>query len=419
MINNLKILHVNTNDITGGAAIAAFRLHTGLNNIGIDSKMFVASKRSNDGSVLRFNAPNTINSRFFRYYRRFIINRRLKRYSLTRPKGLEMFSDDQTQYSHTLFDQFPVANLINIHWISGFLDLSEFFSWVNVPVVWTLHDMNAFTGGCHYNGKCERFVEKCGNCPQLGSTKDHDLSRRIWLRKQKAFSIVSRYLHIVTPSSWMADEVNRSSLFSRTPVNIIPYGVDTNIFTPRNRNACRDVLGISNNARVVLFMADSIENDRKGLLYLIEAFSEMRGHDNLLLVSIGRGKPNLFTNISCLHIGSINNELMLSIAINAADLFAIPSVQDNLPNTVLEAMACGIPVIGFKTGGVLDMVSDNETGFLVPVGDARALRDAIIYLLANNEKREEIGVTCRKIVEQEYTLNIQAKRYVALYNEIL
>jgi glycosyltransferase involved in cell wall biosynthesis len=417
--SDMKILHMDTNDIAGGAAIAAFRLHTGLKNIGIDSKMFVASKGSHDASVLNFNAPTTIFSRFLRYYRRSIINQRMKRYARTRPIGLEVFSDDQTQYSNTLFDQFPVADLINLHWISGFLDLSEFFSWVNVPVVWTLHDMNPFTGGCHYNVNCDQYVEKCGHCPQLGSTKDNDLSRRIWCRKQRAFSRVAPHLHLVAPSRWIANEAKRSELFNKIPISIIPNSIDTNMFIPRTKNVCREALGIPNNSRVLLFMAQSIENNRKGFVYLIEAFSEMKGHENIQLVSIGNGKLAIPSSIPCLHIGSINNELMLSIVINAADLFAITSLQDNLPNTVLEAMACGVPVIGFKTGGIPDMVRENETGFLVPVGDVRTLREAIICLLGDDVKREAIGVNCRKIVEQEYKQNIQAKRYVALYDEIL
>jgi glycosyltransferase involved in cell wall biosynthesis len=186
-----------------------------------------------------------------------------------------------------------------------------------------------------------------------------------------------------------------------------------------DQGAVRAALNIRQDARVVLFMSDSVTNQRKGFNLLTEALHGIETVDNLLLISIGSGKPVISSDIKHLHLGSIQSEFLMSVALNTADVFVIPSLQDNLPNTVLEAMACGIPVVGFDTGGIPDMVRPGETGLLAPLGDVRALREAISQCLHDREKREAMGVNGRKVVEREYTLEVQAKRYIALYEQIL
>jgi glycosyltransferase involved in cell wall biosynthesis len=418
--SEIKILHVNTNDIAGGAARAAYRLHTGLRQYGAESEMFVLNKSSDDSTVTRFNGTSSFIEKVYRRFRREYIQRCFSVYRDSRPSGLEPFSDDRTPFGKVLVGQIPKADIVNLHWLGGFLDLNEFFERVTIPVVWTLHDMYAFTGGCHYNVHCDRYTAQCGACPQLGSNNENDLSRRVWQRKKKAYGKVGfRRLHLVAPCGWMAKEIGRSTLLRDFPVTIIPYGLDADVFITRDRRAVRTSLNIRQDARVVLFMSDSVTNPRKGFNLLIEALHGIEAVDNLLLVSIGSGKPVIPANIHHLHLGSIQSEFLMSVALNTADVFVITSLQDNLPNTVLEAMACGIPVVGFDTGGIPDMVRPGETGLLAPVGDVRALREAISQCLLDRDKREAMGVNCRKVVEREYTLEVQAKRYIALYEKIL
>lgn len=417
----MKVIQLNTNDIVGGASRAANRLHTGLTTIGCDSKMYVLHKHCSQSTIFPFKPPNSIVSRVKRSLRNKQIYNSFAPYKNSRPKGLEIFSDDRTSYGKSIEAQLPKCDIINLHWISGFIDYNDFLPKIpkQLPIVWTLHDMNPFTGGCHYNVDCNQFVKNCGNCPQLGSDKQHDLSRQIFKRKQNAFrSIPNERLHIVTPSKWLANEAKRSSLFERFPISVIPNGLNSEIFKPRDKYSARNVLGIPADAKAVLFVAQSLDNDRKGFSLLIEAFNHLK-KNNVFLLSVGNSKSLLATDTQNLHIGNIHNDRFLSIVYSAADIFVIPSLQDNLPNTVLESMACGTPVIGFNTGGIPDMVKPNETGLLVDTGDAVDLASKIEWMLENDAKRCEMGVNSRKMVEAQFRLDIQATKYLELYVEMV
>jgi glycosyltransferase involved in cell wall biosynthesis len=281
--------------------------------------------------------------------------------------------------------------------------------------------MNIFTGGCHYDAGCGRFVEQCGGCPQLGSTRDRDLSRDIWERKKGLFeSLDPSRLHIVTPSEWMADEVQRSSLLGdRFEVSVIPNGVNTDEFAPRDRAAAREILGISPDAHVVLFVAYSVAPRRKGFDLLLEALREIKGVPNLFLLSVGAGSPPLRLPVPQLHLGKIGQNRFLSVAYAAADLYVIPSLEDNLPSTVLEAMACGTPVVGFDVGGIPEMVEPGKTGALAPVGDAGSLATGIEDLLADPAGREAMGAKCRARVLGHYDMEAYLAGYERLYERLV
>jgi glycosyltransferase involved in cell wall biosynthesis len=168
-----------------------------------------------------------------------------------------------------------------------------------------------------------------------------------------------------------------------------------------------------------LFVAGSTNNWRKGFVFLAEALAELTELSNLFLVSLGAGKPALNSHIDHLHLGYADNDRLLSFAYSAADVFVISSVQDNFPNTVLEALACGTPVVGFSVGGIPEMVRSGVTGLLAPPGDERALAGAISHLLENDATRAEMSSNCRLIAVEEYSLEVQAKRYIELYRSIL
>jgi glycosyltransferase involved in cell wall biosynthesis len=290
------------------------------------------------------------------------------------------------------------------------------------PMVWTLHDMNPFTGGCHYNCGCERYLEACGSCPQLGSTDRQDLSSQVWNRKRMVLSHVNAAgLNIVAPSRWLAREAARSPIFGRFPVHVIPYGLDVqNTFVPRNREPIRDILGIPRNARVVLFVAETTDSPRKGMTLLLDALNAVApAVSDLFLLSLGKSKPRATLSVPWLHLGLLDNERFLAMVYNAADVFAICSVQDNLPNTVLEAIACGLPVIGTHVGGIPDMVRMGVNGFTVTASDTEAFAGALARILSDPGLSARMGTASRQIAVEEYPLELQARRYVDLYHRLL
>jgi glycosyltransferase involved in cell wall biosynthesis len=353
-----------------------------------------------------------------RYLQRKSIRWDFQRYEDTRPEGLEPFSDDRTQYRLQDVQDLDY-DILNLHWVAGFVDYRHFFGQCvgRYPVVWRLSDMNPFTGGCHYDAGCGKFRQECDACPQLGSDRRSDLAHNVWERKRQAFQqIPDTQLHFVAQSRWIRDQVQASPLTSRFPTTVIPNGLDTELFRPRDGKGFRRSVGIPENARVVLFVAQSVSNRRKGFQLLLEAVQQL---DDVCLLSVGGTQPKFDTNVPYLHLGSIDSDVLLSAIYSSADLFVIPSLQDNLPNTVLEAMACGTPVVGFDTGGIPDMVRPGVTGWLAEVGNVRALREAIEQALSDDTIREQMGRQCREVVEEEYALEVQAKRYAELYNNLL
>ena len=418
----MKIVHVNTFDIHGGAARSAYRLHQGLRAIGEDSTMFVRLAYGDDPSVVEMRSSRDILDRLRRRIRRERIERDFQTYRSTRPPGLEPFHDSRSIAWFDFLRDLPKCDILNLHWVANsFLDYESFFTKIPAAtqVVWTLHDMNAFTGGCHYDAGCGRFTDSCGRCPQLGSNDREDLSKRIWQRKEKALSqLDSSRLQFVTPSRWLGEELGRSSLAGRFPRSVIPYGLDLNDFAPRDRAACRDILGLPLDAKVLLFVADGLNNERKGFALLTAALAALPRDEAYAILSVGGSKPDIAVDVPWIHVRTVNNDRHLSVLYSAADVFIIPSLEDNLPNTVLEAMACGTPVLGSAIGGIPDMVRPGVTGMLVPPKDVAALASAIVQLLRNPEQLREMGLNCRRIALEEYSLEMQAHRYSRLYAQL-
>lgn len=418
----MRVVHINTYDIRGGAARAVRRLHRGLQQLGVESSMLVAHRISHDESVMPIALSGDFGSRLKRRRRPQAMSRDLAPYAATRPAGLELFSTDRSIYQNDVVSSLPPCDIVHLHWIAEMVDYQSFFTQLprDIPIVWTFHDMNAFTGGCHYNMDCDRYKRQCGACPQLGSSREEDLSRQVWRRKQRVFAQLDvERLHIVTPSRWLQREVSASSLLGRFPSSVIPNGLDTAVFSPRPRDATRQALGISPTARVLLFAADSLATRRKGFDLLMQTLAALNRIPNVLLLSVGGDKPELEMPIPHLHLGHISNDVLLPLAYNAADVFVIPSLQDNLPNTVLESMSCGTPVIGFDVGGIPDMVRPGLTGELVPVGDVSALGQTIADLLGDDSRRAAMSVNCRRVAVGEYSAEAQAQSCAELYRALL
>lgn len=240
----MRVVHISATDYSGGASRSAYRLHDGLRRLGLDSQMYVRIKLGRDPDVKLYEPRQDLRTRLTRTVRRFRLERAIRRYDKTSPHERTFFSQDRTMFYRDPLRSVPPSDLIQLHWVAEFLDYEAFFSWrpSKVPLVLTLHDMANFTGGCCYDMGCGKFVQKCGACPQLGSDDESDLTRRVWRRKQKYYeSLNSDRVMVVTPSQWLGAEVSRSPLLSRFPRSVIPYGIDLDVFQPRDRRVAREV----------------------------------------------------------------------------------------------------------------------------------------------------------------------------------
>ena len=404
------------------SAGAAYRLHVGLRRLGTDSRMFVLESRIDDPYATTFLPPGDLFSRVRRRLRRGQLSRSMARYRSTRPAGYGWFFDDRSIHGGAMLDQLPPCDLVHLHATAGFVDYRAFFASVprRVPVVRTLHDMAFFTGGCHHDWGCGKYTARCGACPQLGSHAEEDLSRQIWRRKHAALGVVPPgRLYCVTPSRWLAETAKRSALLRDVPISVIPLGVDTEQFRPRDRRAARDILGVPQDALAVLFLSDPIDRAEKGFVLLAQALDALGRQANILLVSVGGGALPCKISTPHLRLERIHHERMLSMIYSAADLCVIPSVQDNFPYVALESLACGTPVVAFAVGGLPESVRPGITGRLVPPRDAGALGAAIRELLEQPAQRMEMGAQGRRVAVEEYALELQAQRYLALYETIL
>ena len=416
----MKITHLSTYGVAGGAARAAYRLHQGLRAAGEESLFFSLYKSVDDPTVLQFEPPRGPLSRIRRGLRRRLLEQSGQEIR-NRAASATEFTDDRSQHGADVLAQLPASDVLNLHWVAAFFDQRVFFHRLapGLPVVWTLHDMNAFTGGCHYDAGCGKFSAHCGACPQLASSRDNDLSAEIWRRKREAHSFLcARPFRLVAPSQWLALQARRSSLLRGFEVAVIPYGIDLEHFQPRDGREARQRYGIPLDARTVLFVVDSAVEKRKGLHILLEAVQGLESVENLLLVAIGKSMPGQLLPGRSKRIDFVNDETTLSHVYSLADVFVLPSLQDNLPNTAIEAQACAVPAVASDAGGIPEIVRHGETGIIVPSGDPRSLRDALAALLAAPERRAAMAKEARRVALESHSLELQAQRYRELYGAL-
>jgi glycosyltransferase involved in cell wall biosynthesis len=418
----LRILQIGTRDSFGGAARAAYRLHKGLRAIGADSTYFVRDQAENDPSVRRFIPDPSPAAQALRAGRKAELTAAYDTYAATRSPDIELFSQERVDGDLNFFVQRPPADVINLHWSAGFLDYPLFFdsARTKVPVVWTLHDMNAFTGGCHYDQMCGLFRTSCGPCPQLGSSDPHDLSRRVFDAKAKLFAAWPEdRLQIVAPSQWLVDEAKSSALFGKFPGRRIPYGIETETFKPMDKAAARAALNLPQDARIVLFVANHIRIARKGFRELVHALSLVPDADKLMLIGVGDSHVlSVHAPFKIGQLAFVADDAAMARIYAAADVTAMPSRQDNSPNTVLESLACGTPVVGFAVGGVPEVVASGEHGFLAAPGNVAGLSLAFMEAFADMERLKACGVRGRALVARNHTLAAQAESYAALYRDL-
>ena len=420
----MKVLHLNTND-TSGSGKAVLRLHYGLKALGVNSKILTLYSASGDGDVIVFERSGNILGRALTKLNNTFIANEVNKYSRTMQKTGEIFSDGKAVFGVDRHDLFKWADIIHLHWVPGMLDYAKPLSNVGrKAIVWTLHDMNPFTGGCHYTGDCEKYRENCGTCPKLGSQKPFDLSNKIWRRKKNGYAKLKK-LQLVASSRWLKACAGKSALFKKHTVNCIHYSLPIDIFTIRDKDVSRDIFGLPHDKRLILFGSD-YKTERKGLKYLMDALKILENRIDISSLALGVFGPYEAKDVDYYNLkipiysfGYINSDAKLSYLYNAASVFVIPSVEENLAQTCLEAMASGVPIVGFNVGGMKEIVEQGITGFLVEPKDAGALAERMFFLLKNPELCEHIGRNARKLVEERFDLKTQAKKYIDIYKSLL
>ena len=412
----MKVLLLSTYDNRGGAAIATYRLHQGLLAHGVDSRMLVQSQATGDPTVA---APASKWQKGLARLRP-ILDR--APYSLFRQPRLPYKSlqwlPERIAAEIAAFN----PDLINLHWIvDGFVRI-ETLAQLNKPIVWTLHDMWAFTGGCHYSGECDRYTQSCGNCPQLNSQRDWDLSRWVWHRKAKAWKNLN--LTIVTPSSWMADCAKQSSLFQDYPIQVIPNGIDTTVYKPIDKTIARNILNLPQDRQIILFGAIGATSDpRKGfhlLLQILQQLTQLVDRDKIELVIFGSLKPKNAPNFafSTRYLGRLYDDISLSLVYSAADIFLCPSLEDNLPNTIVESLACGTPCVAFKIGGIPELIKHKYNGYLAQAFSSKDFAQGITWIMTNNQK-QPLVLQASQTVKNNFTESINSLKYLQLFQKII
>jgi glycosyltransferase involved in cell wall biosynthesis len=411
----MKVLLVSNYDIKGGAARATYRLHKGLQGMAVNSEILVNYKSSDDENV---RLMPTRFSEKFKGIRAKLNRLPLKLY----PKlGPVIFSPQWVPDS--LADEVAKINpdVINLHWVcEGYMQI-ETLARFNKPVVWTLHDMWAFTGGCHYSENCDRYLDACGACPQLHSTQDGDISRWIWQRKADAWQNLN--LTLVTPSHWLADCAKSSSLFEKYPVKVIANGLDPDVYKPLDRSQVRDSLNLPQHKQLVLFGAMQGTEDRwKGFPLLVPALqslSKSGWEDRIELVVFGSSEPEnaIDVGFKIHYLGRLEDESLAKVYA-AADVMVVPSRYEAFGQTASEALACGTPVVAFDVTGLKDIVDHNENGYLAKPYETEDLARGIAWVLEDAERHQKLCRNARLKVEAKFTLEVQAREYQSLFEEV-
>lgn len=416
----MKVLLVNTSGKTGGAAIAASRLMSSLQNMGVYAKMLVANKEDDNLSIISLNQP-------LRHKWRFMS----ERFGIFMRQGFKkhhLFEIDPatTGADITKLPEFKEADLIHLHWVNqGFLSLKSIRKILESgkPVVWTMHDMWTFTGICHYARECNNYKEQCGNCTLLTRQGNKDLSHKIWLKKQRLWNKYPK-LTFVACSKWLADIAKESPLLANHKVLDIVNPIDSKLYAPRDKEAARKELNLPSGQTLILFCAYNVTLPIKGLSYLKEACEILIKQNpelkqKLGLVLVGKCSEAVKDDfpIKTYPMGFVSDEALKARIYNAADIFCIPSLQDNLPNTIVEAKASGLPVVGSRIGGIPQMISHGDDGYLVEPKDATSLAEGIKWLLMETDL-DAVSKRSRANAVAQYSETAVAEKYIKLYEQL-
>jgi glycosyltransferase involved in cell wall biosynthesis len=419
----LKVVHINTYDGNGGAGRACLRLNNALLDQGVNSRVVVHYKFGKNPAVLTFNTTAFQKA----YTAAIIVLERLWAKRLLKPMKRTPFSFTWFGRSVIHHPDVKAADVIHLHWVNhSFLNpahLAELAK-LNKPIVWTFHDSNAFTGGCHVRYTCDHFVRQCGYCPLLKKADADDASHKIWLQKHEAYQQLK--FNIIAPSSWMLNSVLMSSLMQDKPALQIPNTLETNIFKPTDKVQAKKQLGLPEDKFIFLtgFMP-SRKDLHKGTSYLLESLELLKerlgvNSQQIELVVFGNRNAKDVPDFSfkTSFLGTINDDAKLALCYAAADAFLIPSLEDNLPYTVMESLSCGTPVVAFTTGGIPDMVQHLQNGYLAEYRSAKSFADGMEWAI-NHGDPKALQKQSRQTVMDKFAESVIAQKHIQLYQQLV
>lgn len=413
----MRITIINTSDQTGGAAIAAYRLFEALLDSGHDAWMLVNDKTVDHERIVTVNkSPLSRRIAFLRFaFERLWFFFFKKDRSVLFAFSPGLFGKDISR--HALVRN---ADVIHLHWInSGFLSnrtLKKLIA-LKKPMVWTLHDMWAFTGGCHYSLHCTYFQTGCHDCHYLKNPAKKDLSTRYFRVKERLYGQAG--FTIITCSAWLKNQVLASQLMKHLPVHHIRNLVDLELFNRRDAAEVREELGLPVNSKLVLFGAMNIADTRKGFSYFIEAAEILyKEAADIEILLFGKSSQAIMERLPFpIHdMGVVHSEPLMVKIYNAADIFVIPSIQDNLPNTIVEAHACGTPVVGYNLAGITEMIDHRENGYLARAASAEDLARGIRWMF-DEANLPEMRKNARARAELHYDPDHIVRKHIALYQQ--
>ena len=433
----MNILHVNASDLSGGAARAAYRLHSSLLQSGaahgVQSMMRVITQTTDDPTVV--SGPAAGQNRLVRAFSTRL-NRLARRSFSTSNTTLHSTAWPSTGLGRELLDQRRrgLFDVIHLHWLADHTLSIEEIGLLPKPLVWTLHDQWPFCGSEHYTSSpssgdvisCdERFAQSYAPHTRLSDESGPDLNRLTWMRKRRAWS--SNPMHIVCPSHWMADCARRSSLMGDWPISVIPNPIDLRVWAPIEKRQARALLRLPIHHPLILFGAvGGTADPRKGADLLLDALQILRSQVDstrlaqLELVVFGQSHTVSARSIGFpVHTtGFLHDDISLRLLYSAADVFVIPSRQDNLPNTGLEAHACGTPIVAFRTGGLPDIVDHGVSGALAEPFDPSSLAHAIGWVLEDPSRLRQLGAAGRSRAEKLWAPAYIVQQYAQLYRRL-
>ncbi|RRD74568.1 glycosyltransferase [Tannerella forsythia] len=414
----MNILLLSTFELQGGAAIACKRLQQALEKQGVSVKMLVRDKQTDDEHVYSIyeKEPKWLGKLRF-LWERFVI---WLHNGFSR-ENLFAVSIANTGYR---IDRHPLvkwADIIHLHWTNqGFLSLGSIakLSSLDKPIVWTMHDMWPFTGICHHARHCNHFMSRCSECFFL-QKKKHDLSEKKFIEKRELIFSNSN-IRLIACSHWLLKKAQSSNLSINHCILSIPNPINISIFKSNNKIDSRRRLGLPQDKKMLLFGAANLTDQRKGLSYLVDAIIKLNLLKDVCLVVFGQAKEEFISliQIPVYSMGYLSQADDIVCLYNAVNVFITPSLEENLPNTIMEAMACGTPCVGFDVGGIPEMIDHRKNGYVAEYKNADDLANGIRWILEEADP-ETLSKNARKKVEQSYSEEVVAKQHIALYHSLL
>ncbi len=409
----MRVLIVNTSERTGGAAVAANRLMMALNNNGVKAKMLVRDKESDSLTVVGLPKSPMLNWHFL--WERLVI------FFHCRFSRKHLFEIDlaNTGSDITKLREFQEADVIHLHWINqGMLSLGGIRKILKSgkPVVWTMHDIWPATAICHLTLNCRNFTTHCHNCRLLpGKGSSSDLSTSVWRKKEKMLEDSSIYF--VTCSHWLEQEAKASALLRGQKIVSIPNPIDTHIYRSGDKQTARKNLGLPEDKRLILFVSQRVTNKNKGMDYLIDACRQLKDYE---LVILGGHAEEVVDQLplKAHPLGYVNDERRIVEIYQAVDVFVLPSLSENLPNTIMEAMACGVPCVGFKVGGIPEEIDHKRNGYVAEYRDSDDLARGIRWILSEADYDQLSQEAVRKVAHS-YSQQSVAISYLDVYHQAM